>query len=129
MSDIIPKYAGFIDLLLSKTKESKINWVYDGDRSCISVWNGDVLLSITRVEDGNYEHTYAVTLHNRSGVCLESFDDSTISGVAVDWQTDNYYVRLQNLFNLGMRQATGADKALDDFIKAVQTDSLDDIPF
>lgn len=128
MSDIVTKYAKLVDLLSTKTKESKIPWEYDFHRKKISVWNRDVLLQISKDQDDNFEDVYAVALYNKAGDFIEGFDDSTLSGFIADPDDDNYFVKMRDLYTLAMRQATGADKALDDFIKAVDRDELD-IPF
>lgn len=128
MSETVSKYAQFVDLLLTKTKQSKIPWEYDNTRNVVSVWNGDVLLNITRQQDEHFDDLYSIALFNRSGAYLEGFTDETLSEIGISDNEDNYFVRLRNLYDLAMRQATGADKALDEFIAAVQSDSLD-IPF
>lgn len=129
MSDIISKYAKFVDLLSHKTKASKIPWEYDFGRRIVSVWNGDVLLNLTKAQDENYEDVFSIALYNKSGDFIEGFDDSTLSGIDVAFGEGSYFAKMRDLYTLAMRQATGADKALDDFIKAVDGDELYDLPF
>lgn len=129
MSDPLSKYASFIDMLLSKTKAGKIPWSFDGARNIISVWNGDVLLNLERGTTSNFEDLYTISLINRSGDYLESFSDETLSELEIKFGDDDFYTRMKNIYTLGMRQSTGADKALDDFMKALANDNLDEVPF
>jgi len=128
VSDAITKYAKLVDLLLEKTKAKKVAWTYDGGRDVISVWNGPVLLQVTQSSDENWEKTYSVALLNKSGDYLEFFNDDTLSGIDVDFGEDSYFERMRDLYLTAMRQVTGADRALDDFIAAVERDDLE-IPF
>lgn len=128
MSDVVAKYARFVNLLLEKTRSSRIPWSYTHSKSTIFVWNDDVLLNIVKSQDENFEDTYTVQLLNKSGVHLENFDDATLTNAVDSFSFESYYDKLRNLYDLGMRQATGADKALDAFISAVEADELD-IPF
>lgn len=128
MSDLIEKYAKFINLLSKKTKQSKIPWEYDFNKKSISVWNGDILLNITKATDENWEDTYQLSIYNKAGDFIEGFDDGFLTGAFSENGEESYYSKMRDLFTLAMRQATGADKALDDFIKAIENDSLD-IPF
>ncbi|MFN3674761.1 MAG: hypothetical protein ACK4TC_02195 [Sphingomonas pseudosanguinis] len=129
MSDSLRKYANLVNMLLVKTKAEKISWDYDNSRSTISVWNGDVLLSIKVSTDENFEDIYSLSLINRSGVYLESFSDTDLNGIETGDDYANYFVKMRDLFNLAKRQATGADKALDDFMRALERDDLDGVPF
>jgi len=128
VSDIVSKYAKLVDLLSAKTAAGKIPWEYDFTRRIVSVWNGDILLNIKKDQDENYEDLFLVEFYNRSGDFIEGFSDTTLSNIKVDFGDDNYFVKLRNLYTLAMRQASGADKALDDFINAIDKDELH-IPF
>ncbi|WP_159983205.1 MULTISPECIES: hypothetical protein [unclassified Novosphingobium] len=129
MSEILNKYAKFVDLLLEKTKKQKIDWDFDSSRRIISVWNGDVLLNIQKREDEDkFEDVYTLSLLNRSGDYLEVFSDEDLNKIETIFGDDNYYTKMASLYNLAMRQSTGADRALDDFIKAVEEDGLE-FPF
>lgn len=127
MSEVLQKYARFVDLLLEKTKLGKIPWTYDSPRDTISLWNDNVLCTLSKGSDENFEDTYSLALINKSGDYLESFTDGTLSNIKVEFGQDNYYVRMKDLYDVAMRQSTGADKALDDFMSAVENDDL--IPF
>lgn len=124
MNEIRSKYAMFIDLLLQKTKESKITWKYDSDRDEISVWHNKTLLTVKKSLDENFEDSYSVSLFNDKGDYLEGFNEDLIMGIPTDVGSDNYFIRLHNLFELAKRQATGADRALDDLIAAIKNDEL-----
>lgn len=128
MSDALSKYAQFVDLLLRKTKEGKIPWEFDSTRNTASIWNGDVLLNLAKMFNENFEEVYTISLYNRSGDFLESFNDESLSEIETNDWDGNYFARMRDLYNLAMRQATGADKALDDFIKAVRDDDFG-VPF
>lgn len=128
MSNPLPKYAAFVDLLLKKTSEGKIPWEFDSKSSMLSLWNVDTLLTLRKSQDENFEDSYDISLFNKAGDFLEGFSDTTLLTLNVPDNEENYYIRMRELYNLGMRQATGADKALDDFISAVQSDQWE-IPF
>lgn len=129
MSDLVTKYARLVDLLLTKTRESKVSWDYDFERKTLSVRNGGIILHLSCSQSDHFEEDYKISLYNNSGDYIEGFEDSTLSGIELPFGEDNYYVRMKDLFSLAMRQATGADKALDEFIQALDSDTLDDIPF
>lgn len=128
MSSILEKYAGLVDLLLEKTQAGKIPWSYDNSSKDIKVWNGDVVLMMTRGEDDHGEDLYSIYLINSSGSYLESFNDESLMYLDVPDGKDNYFVRMKNIYNLAIRQATGADRALDEFIDALKKDGLA-VPF
>lgn len=129
MSDSLSKYAKLIDMLLLKTKEAKVGWDFDNGRSTVTVWNGDVLLTLKRNSDENFEDVYSLSLINRAGVFLESFSDTHLDGIPTNDDYASYFVKMRDLYELAKRQATGADKALDDLMKALEHDQLDGIPF
>ena len=128
MSDTLSKYARFVDLLLNKTKEAKIPWDFDSERKAATLWNGDILLTLGKSTNDNWEEVFTLSLYNKSGDFLEAFNDEMLSEINVAERDSNYYHRMRDLYNIAMRQATGADKALDDFIKAVQDEDFG-VPF
>ena len=131
MSEYLNKYAAFVNMLWTKTKSAKVSWEFDNTRNSVSVWNGDVLLSLLKSEDDNFEDVYSLSLINRAGVFLESFSDTDLDQISTGDDHQNYFVKMRNLYELAKRQATGADKALDDFMRALEKDQLDldDVPF
>ncbi|HEX7821404.1 MAG TPA: hypothetical protein VF463_12405 [Sphingobium sp.] len=129
MTDSLQRFARLVDTLLYKTKEGKLSWEYNHAKDEISVWNGDVVLLMVKSRDENYEDLYHISLVNRSGFILERFSDVTISELVSPDGTKNYFTRMGELFETAVRRYTGADKALDEFMSALEEDRLDDIPF
>jgi len=122
MSEILSKYAQFVDALLLKTRETKIPWDFIPEHRQIQVWNDEILCIIEKSLNNNWEDLYSVSLLNKSGDVLESFTDETLSSATNDPAA--YFRKLQSVYELGMRQAIGADRALDNFLAAVQNDRL-----
>ena len=126
MSNAVNKYGRLVDSLLNKTKEGSIPWDYESLRSTVSVWNkSNVLLTIKRDLDENFDELYVVSLINKSGDTLEYFNDTALSALNNFGEGESYFEKLQSLYELARRQATGADKALDEFIRAIEEESLD----
>lgn len=124
MSSAIDKYARLIDLLWDKTYKNIIPWEYDQNRNVVRLW-GDTLLEMTVEQNENYDNVYAVSIYNNSGQVLEYFNDEHLNEIQINEGFRNYYDKMEKLFDLARRRATGADKALDDFIIRLEKDAFD----
>ena len=124
----IDKFSRFVDLLWEKTQQDKIPWDYDITKNVCKVWGGSNLTQLSVDTDENLDSIYTITLFNSSGIVLDSFSDPYREEANPGPEFKNYYSKMEQLFQLAKKRATGADKALDNFISLLENDGLD-VPF
>lgn len=131
MTDIIEKYRRLVDLLIERTIENKLEWRWDKSRRSSTAWLGGTALIISEDQNQNHDDLYTVSILNTNGEILETFTDETIS-VPYEQMTDesNYFKKLQTCYTLIHKRATGADVALDNILKDLESgNDLKDAPF
>ena len=125
MSDIIHgKKRRLVELLYRKTLERNINWTIN-DEGQIYATIAERSVFIYYRLSGEGEDLVVFNIFGKDGKLTDSFNDETISyDKTVPLGFDNWYLLCAALLEMGKRQASGADDALDAMI-----DELDDIPF
>jgi hypothetical protein len=126
VSATLEKFARLCDSLWVKTTEKKVPWRFEGSTITFDVGNN--VFFIRKTSNSNGDDLYVVNLLNNSGAVLEAFDDETLHDMRPSSNFDTYYRLLEALFERAKRQATGADEALDDLLRKLDSDSLD-FPF
>lgn len=124
MMKIAAKYARLIDLLWIRTQEGSVSWVFDSERTVVKVWGPSSLIELARSVDENFDELYECTIFNKSGDVLEHFNDAFIHEVGTGDSFKSYFSKMEALFDLARRQSTGADKALDEVIDALEKDEF-----
>jgi len=76
-----------------------------------------VLFDTSDDEDTPFE---VVQIKDSSGVIIDNFNDDSLSGKDPPHDLLTYYVLLKDLRKLAYRKAIGAEKALDDLLKALK---------
>lgn len=118
----LEKYRRLTRMLSSKTKDGKISWTpsifVEGFESEI----GNSTVNISIVHTGNEVPDYLIRIFSRDLTLLESFTDVDIrdtTGAEVDGFA-SYFQMMEHLYNSINRKLSGADKALDDLLGALE---------
>jgi hypothetical protein len=111
------KQALLISRLFKATKEQKVDWrpsVRD-DSFQVSFPNYTVILYTVGAD-------YVVDLTNDAGDIVDTFNDVQLDKTGIFPDLPNFmgwYQAMSDLYGLARRSALGADKALDDILKAL----------
>ena len=119
------KHRKFVELLYRKTTAKQIAWVVNEQNQLYATIAGRILLITTGVNEHG-EDIIVFTIFQENGAKSDGFNDDALSfdNYAPNG-FDNWYLLCNAIFELGKRQASGADDALDAMI-----DELDDeVPF
>lgn len=127
MSNPFNKYVQLVDALLAKTKAGKVPWEIESN-SGISVESTSTIIRLSVTTDENYENVYSLDIYASNGTHVDGFTDNTLSALPLDDSEASFYSRMDEIYSLGRRQAIGADKAIDDFLKDLADDKLG-VPF
>lgn len=127
MSNPVEKYAVLIDALLAKTKSGDVPWDIENGRS-ISVESTSTTLKLSESTDENFEKLYTIEMYKHDGAFIDGFNDTVLTELNLSSGSKSYFLRMEELYNLGRRQATGADKAIDDFLGELDAGKLG-VPF
>ena len=125
MSATVDKYRLLVERLYKRTTARKLIWTYDPFDDDVSTSVSDKKIHLARGENVNDEPIIRLTMRNADHVVLESYDDEDLSGSVPKIPSFSSYFQLMvALRDMAMRQATGADKALDDVLDELSDDGL-----
>ena len=115
------KYKVLIDRLYEKTNAKDLPWESDIiDDEVVSTSIGDRTIEVGDARNGSNEPIVKVTIRDSNGRIIEEFNDENLSGLLTGRpQFQSYWPLMKDLLSMAQRQATGADKALDEIIEAL----------
>ncbi|MFZ5705866.1 MAG: hypothetical protein ACOY5R_11445 [Pseudomonadota bacterium] len=119
------KYQTLVERLYRKTIARDIGWSFqEGIGAFATIAGRMIILSAHRSATGN--PLEVVQIKNQEGKTIDRFDDEDIRGEPpADMLCDGYWALMKNLREIAVRQAVGADDAIDDILGELD----DDVPF
>ena len=120
------KYRTLAEKLYTSTLSGYVKWAYDAFAGELSATIAKKSVTLSEGSNHNGEPAIYVTISNPLTAAKDVFSDDDLLGSKpkVDEYT-TYWHLMKALFDFGVRQATGADKDIDDIL-----DDLDnDLPF
>jgi hypothetical protein len=124
MSEEINRYAALIDRLYTKTRSDELVWEVDPWSNRVTTSLSNYAVQLQGGEGPEGEPLEIVNVLNSGGETIDSFSDEELTGIPVEIEGfENYWHLLKRLRQIAMRKARGADKALDDIIKALDDDT------
>lgn len=127
MATAIEKYQSLVQKLFENTNNKNLSWSHDSNNAgYIETKIANRYLAIQKSENENGDPLMVVTIYDSESNPVEKFDDEDIRGNPIEYyKGKTYYQIMVSIFDMGYRQATGADEAIDDILS--ELDSL--IPF
>ena len=122
------KQQKLVDLLLERTRKSKLEWQTTLADNAFQISFRDNSVRLEQVETGGNEPDYVVSLINSEGNVVENFSDVDLWQDQKDLSESdrkNYYRALAELYALARRTALGSDKVLNSILNELD----DEIPF
>lgn len=115
------KYKMLMDRLYDKTDAKELPWQSDIiDDDIVSTSIGDRTIEVGDARNGSNEPIIRVVIRDANGRIVEQFDDENLLGLSTGRpQFQTYWPLMKDLLSMAQRQATGADKALDEIIDAL----------
>lgn len=130
MSDVQSKYKVLVEKLYQKTAERKLAWQHVARTNSVFVRVAGNWIHLSSENNNNMESDMYVTVRNDDNYVLERFSDISLSDVVPDTPGfPGFYALMTALHEMAIRQATGADEALDSILDELDTDLSDDAPF
>lgn len=121
----VNKQKKFVELLYKKTLERGIKWGMNDAKQLYAVVAGRSLFVYSSL-NAEGEEIIHFAIFGTDNKISETFTDETIKyGTLAPAGFDNWYLLCSALFDMGQRQASGADDALDAMIEELD----DDVPF
>lgn len=126
MSDIVAvKHRLFVELVYKKTYKRGIEWRVNDAHQLYTTIAGR-LLFVTMEMNPYQEEIVTFTIYDEAGNKAEQFTDEALSfDSSKPKDFDSWYVIASAIYQIGKRQASGADDALDAMIQELD----DDVPF
>lgn len=113
----------FAEALVRKTDEGKVAWTTAAGES-FKAQIGKNVVSISVDEDEAGNTIFVLTVYDKEGEVVEIIQDDTLSRLSgKSWRG-----RLAGLFNTARRNATGADRLINEILEELTKDD-DEIPF
>ena len=118
MPTAIEKYQSLVQKLFQNTNSKNLSWTHaDDNPRYIEIRIANRYLSVAESENENGDPLIVVTIYDDDNNPVEKFDDEDIRGNPVEYyEGKTYYQLLLSIFNMGRRQSTGADEAIDDIL-------------
>jgi hypothetical protein len=118
------KQAELVRRLYEKTTLGEVEWkkTASDDAFQSSFKNSSVRVASTKLQT---QTLFTVELLNKDGDVADSFDDSDLDTEMFGEVNRENYQKLREIFEMARRHAQGADKVLNEILKALD----DDIPF
>jgi hypothetical protein len=121
----VNKQKKFVELLYKKTLERGIKWALNDGKQIYATVAGRSLFVYSSLNNEGEELIHFAIFGTDSKIS-DSFTDETIKyGDMAPAGFDNWYLLCSALLDMGKRQASGADDALDAMIDELD----DDVPF
>ncbi|MBA5706809.1 hypothetical protein DT037_06925 [Pseudomonas fulva] len=117
------KIAVILDKLIEKTAAGELGWQSTERRDVYQVSFPHYSIRMQRI-DKDFEEDFVVQIINKDGNILESFNDTEVKIFY-----SNAFSRMKELHSAARRKAMGVEDALDELLKELTKDDLDDIPF
>jgi hypothetical protein len=110
------KSQSLVDALYEKTSAKSLVWEKTSANGTFQVAVGGRPIQLYKIKRGSAVDIY-VDVYNSDGDKVDSFSDPDLSGTPKDPRYSSYFELMSSLFDLVSRQASGADKVLDDILK------------
>jgi len=110
------RLADLTNALIAKTDDGTINWDKTSIQGLYSSNLGSYVVNIDQISDGVNVPDYRISLYNQFGDFIESYKDTDLSGLRAHGY-DGFFAAMESLYHTAARQASGADKAIDDIIR------------
>lgn len=128
MSDGNIKFKTLLDRIYDSTTRSNIEWKLTDKENPYCVL-GDYFVTLSAERDPEGEPLEFVSINDRNGNVVEHFNDINLSQFKPsdrESKFQNYWTLMENLRRMAVRQAKGADKAIEEILSAL--DEID-VPF
>lgn len=118
MSELAKKYKKLVDDLYTSTMAKSLGWEED--------WQGNIFVSLggrivqldgSRSSDG--EPLEVVEIKDGDQI-IDYFNDTNLRSLTPGVEFSNYYEKMSELRKVAIRQARGADEAIDDVLNALK---------
>jgi hypothetical protein len=123
----VSKPKRLVKALLTKTQKGDIDWqeAFSNDTFQVSFKDHTVQISM---REGLTEGSpiYFVNIINEGGIVADRFDDEDLDQEDGGKMGGPWFKAMKDLYNLALRHARGADKALNAILNEIEDD---DIPF
>ena len=120
MSSTSEKYKALIDKLFDQTIEKTIKWQLDSKNNPYTVV-GSFPVLLERYEDAEGTPYIRLSIfQDQNDNPIDTFNDASLANYAPGDQTYSSYWNLMNeLVEIAIRQAKGADQAIDEILKSL----------
>lgn len=115
------KWMKLIDTLLLHTTTGVRKWEI-GFGSVPQTQIAGNFVAISEKKNAEGQLLYEVDIHNSDMDRVDGFSDEDLQDA---FSSENYYLKMQNLYRSALRSATNADQVLDNILKELD----DEIPF
>lgn len=126
------KFRSLIEGLYGKTVSGNLMWYQFPDLTSVYVLFGDTRLELDDGQNNRGEPIISLTMYNKDGKVIDYFNDDHLKGSKpANYAFPDYYILMSNLYEAARRSATGADKAVDEILKAIEAPKIDsdEVPF
>lgn len=113
------KLADLTRALHEKTRDGEIIWAKTSLDGVFAASLGNYTIRIAEEPGQSSQSDIVIRIFNLDGTIADTFSDVTLSGVPIDGYS-GYYDFMVELYNYVSRQASGADKAVDEILKMLK---------
>jgi len=120
-----------VEGLYAATRNGNLSWEVTSDDRTFKTQISNNRIEVNIEPGGNGSDDIRVTVYNSSGVQVDSFVDTYFNRMKpANADFDGYFSLMLSLYESARRNATGADRVLDEIIRSLGTPIVsDDVPF
>lgn len=120
MSSTTDKLRGLVEVLYARTDQNTIAWQISEDKE--TVWSviGDHKIELNEEQRDRFEVDIRVTVFDKNGNQIDTFADNYFGGLSPkSGNFSSYFNLMSTLLEMAKRQASGADAAIVNILKAL----------
>lgn len=119
----VKRWSKLVDLLMDRTTSGKQNWdLAHASVPCTMVDRYQIQLHVEDSPSGELEETYILKILNEDFDVVDEFSDEDLQDA---FSSENYFIKMKELYKASSRNARGSDHILDEIIGVLD----DSIPF
>lgn len=116
MDSVVDKHKMLIETLYDKTLVGRVPWRYEQTIDYLAALVGGHHIELEEIKNQNQEPVYKVNLRT-NGEVVDWFTDEIFAGLTpITSPHMNYFDLMKELREVAFRQATGADKVIDEIL-------------
>lgn len=133
MANVEENFRALVEALYLNSTSGEITWMgFSGAESYVSNV-GTNKVAISKSVDNDGDDLITIDVFNQDGNQVDTFNDEFFSRELQPQyvSASNYFSLMSNLYELARRNATGADKVIDDLLSKLKAPKIqsDDNPF